>query len=619
MKKYLSILVFLSFSLHAFSQAAIAQPKNQKSAAKTQAKDQSISNKALVVVNSKSESYSRFTDYIQPYLDNFGIPYDIWDAAGHQTYPDLANCAVVILGHDKIGATAADYRFKALSAAVKAGTGLCSFDTRAFDFKECPFSDSLHLRDSVVADRIVISQNTGHFISQYHVQSDHSDQVKLDKDNLWTIWQNTRLKNGKILASCSNGNPGQDIELLEVSEFGAGKIVRWNGTGWMCDSILGQFAGLDDLVWRGIVWAARKPFVMQGIPPFVTMRVDDADGNHLLDHNEFAPSPDPASENFAWVGIANKYGILPFVSTFYPNMTSAGADSLSRYVQRGTATSSPHALGNSGRIYIWRDDFAESCNHAKKYYDDHGIKISPYFVPHCYEIDSAALPAMKAIGCEFIVTHQNASQGYCYEPSKWLKCGPYRLTKPQLNSAQNNVSVYYAGYSNLGTHNDSLNIFILLSEIRNDNHPYMPGYDWLPLGRDEAELKETINRGVRQMKRELTSQVLVSLFTHEQLFDNLSKAQMDTVFRGVTEAMAQYNPIYTTTDYAAKYIRAKSNISISGISVNGSELNLLFNGTNDMPTKCYVFRELNGQTVSEFIDIPQIAGAGNVKVNLIAQ
>ena len=40
--------------------------------------------------------------------------------------------------------------------------------------------------------------------------------------------------------------------------------------------MFGQFQGIDDLVWRGIVWAARKPFVMRGMPPFISMRVDDA-------------------------------------------------------------------------------------------------------------------------------------------------------------------------------------------------------------------------------------------------------------------------------------------------------------------------------------------------------
>lgn len=617
MKQYITILVFLLFSISAFSQGNINAKKGAYVSQQPREKMRSVSNKALVIVNSKSADYPRFTDYIQPYLDNFGIPYEVWDVAEQQLVPDYANCAVVLFGHDNVGASALDYHFKALSDAVKAGTGLCSFDAHVFDYKECPFTEpKSFISDSVVSDRILIAQNTGHFITQYHIASDNSDLAMLDKGNTLKVRQNSRLKNGIVLVQSGNSNRTDDVALMEVSSFGTGKVVRWNGTGWMCDSILGQFAGIDDLVWRGIVWAARKPFVMQGIPPFITMRVDDADGNPLLDHNEFDPSSDPATTDFAWVGIANKYGIKPFVSTFYRNITSSGADSLSNYIRRGTATSSPHALNRDGRVYVWRDNFAASCNEAKKFYDDHGIKMSSYFVPHCYELDTAVLPYMKAMGCEFLVTHQNASDGYCYATSKWLKCGPYRLTKTQLNNSQKNVSVYYAGYSDLGTHNDSLKVFVLLSEVRNDNHPYLLGYDWLPLARNEAEQKETINRGVRQLKRELTSQTLSSLFTHEQLFDNLTKAQMDTIFKGVTDGLAQYNPIYTTMDYAAKYIRAKTDITISGISYSGSELNLLFSGTNDMPTKCYMFTDKNGKIASEFIDIPQMDGAGNVKVSL---
>jgi hypothetical protein len=40
-------------------------------------------------------------------------------------------------------------------------------------------------------------------------------------------------------------------------------------------SVKGPLSGLDDLVWHSTAWAARKPFIMQGMPPFLTMRVDD--------------------------------------------------------------------------------------------------------------------------------------------------------------------------------------------------------------------------------------------------------------------------------------------------------------------------------------------------------
>ncbi len=60
--------------------------------------------------------------------------------------------------------------------------------------------------------------------------------------------------------------------------IGAGQLLSWASTDWMDTRVLGPLAGLDDLFWRGLVWAARKPFCLRGLPPLVTMRVDDVAG-----------------------------------------------------------------------------------------------------------------------------------------------------------------------------------------------------------------------------------------------------------------------------------------------------------------------------------------------------
>ena len=62
---------------------------------------------------------------------------------------------------------------------------------------------------------------------------------------------------------------------------GSGRAVQfacspriWHG------EFLGHAMGLDAFFWRAIVWAARKPFVAQMMPPYVTIRVDDGRGRH---------------------------------------------------------------------------------------------------------------------------------------------------------------------------------------------------------------------------------------------------------------------------------------------------------------------------------------------------
>ena len=51
---------------------------------------------------------------------------------------------------------------------------------------------------------------------------------------------------------------------LAVTTNGAGRAVQWGTYDWMSHAVKGPMFGLDDLVWRSLVWAARKPFVMQG-------------------------------------------------------------------------------------------------------------------------------------------------------------------------------------------------------------------------------------------------------------------------------------------------------------------------------------------------------------------
>jgi hypothetical protein len=91
--------------------------------------------------------------------------------------------------------------------------------------------------------------------------------------------------------------------------------------------------GLDDLVWRSIVWAARKPFVMQGMPPFVTMSIDDVTG--------------PTD----WIHIANEVGIKPWVGVFLNDMSPAESADLAALSQAGSATIGIHAFTDPYSFY----------------------------------------------------------------------------------------------------------------------------------------------------------------------------------------------------------------------------------------------------------------------------
>ena len=91
---------------------------------------------AVVLVNSNSVAYGDFSHFIQPYLDHFGVPYTVLDIATTSVDSDVADFAVIIIGHRQIdvGNTCASAPCLSsaeqanLTAAVNAGAGLINFD-----------------------------------------------------------------------------------------------------------------------------------------------------------------------------------------------------------------------------------------------------------------------------------------------------------------------------------------------------------------------------------------------------------------------------------------------------------------------------------------------------------
>ena len=72
--------------------------------------------------------------------------------------------------------------------------------------------------------------------------------------------------------------------------------------------------------------------------------------------------------------------------------------------------------------------------------------------------------------------------------------------------------------------------------------------------------------------------------------------------------MSDYDPEYTSIDYASQYIRAKNNIQITDVVEKTSDIEITVTGNNDMKTKCMIFSEENYQIISRYIEIPQING-----------
>lgn len=548
-----------------------------------------VMNSALVVVNSSSSYYSNYSTYIKPYLDNFGMPYDVCDV-NSSSLPALDGYAVIIFGHRNVYSSG--YPLTQLETAVNSGVGLYSFDPHLFDYSSN--FNSLITQKSVTSGQITISDYTHYITSQHAPDTYNSSNNVVSLLTSWTLTQKSNLIGGTDLATMSSG--GQTVVLLQAATYGTGKIVKWSGYDWVFESTLGPVYGMDDLIWRGIVWAARKPFIMQGIPPFITMRVDDADGS---------TRPSELIRNFTWINVSNEYGFIPWVGIFTTWINSSYISTIKGFADNNKATVSPHAFTESTYIYFNHNgltsfDVVGNIRSAISFFSQNNIKLSKLIIPHWYEISSDAFAELHNQGIEYLgmnIPPDNFWKGDAY----WVNCGPYRINRDGREYTTR--PVYYGGYINFGGYD----FFNCLTEIRDDGT-----YEWFP----SSDITTSVARGIRHLRRSFNSMVLATLFTHEAYINQVStSANWRSILGQVTSSVSEYNPEYVSLDYAVKYIRAKNNIRLTNVVDKVTSVEISYTGSNDLNTRCYLFNESNNLITHKFVTLPQINGSNTISVS----
>ena len=212
---------------------------------------------ALVLVNSNSANFDQFTQFIQPYLDHFGIPYDTLDILTEQVTAEISERAVIIIGHRGLdpGNTYLDASEEAfISDAVNAGTGLVNFDndlniagTPRYQFIQDIFGFTYGAAASGVD--ITFADPATHYIIERHELGETITTGTMSLAEIASM-----APGGEEFAS-TGAQP-----FLMAMAYGGGRAVQFGSYDWISHNVKGPMYGLDDMVWRSIVWAAREAF-----------------------------------------------------------------------------------------------------------------------------------------------------------------------------------------------------------------------------------------------------------------------------------------------------------------------------------------------------------------------
>lgn len=481
-----------------------------------------------------------------------------------------------------------------IMVALENGTGLVCTDSALlcsshFD-KICTFFDT---PSPVKGNKIEITKQ--HYITRYHKAS---EAIHLYSDA--PVYVNATLKNATVIAKLGTS------PLLEISEYNGAKLVLWHTPVWIRTSVLGPVHGMDDIMRDCIVWAAKKPFAMKSLPPFVGMRVDDVWGAWR----------DKSPENpLLWIEISNKYGFKPWLGVFPDNINERSTELVREYVSDGIATAFPHAFAgcewvgsdipehwayfDHRRGCAWSDDVMEkNAARAKGWFDDNNIPISKLALSHYYEMGENALQYFLDWGCEFIGVHMPPSASYYSQ--KGLKCGPYRNhTILPCNAPR---PVYFADYLSLpGNPEVDGKLFNCVTEIRD-----VRGYELAPTN----DVENTIESGVTQLRRAILSSIPAVLFTHESCWiQRITVENWEKEMAGIYDGIADLNPIFDTMDNICSYIRASHDVSISNSEIDSNgKLSISVSGKNNMKTKFVVFTESGEKIEQEWHILPPVDG-----------
>ena len=544
---------------------------------------------AIVLVNSSSERYFDFTHFIQPYLDHFGVPYTVLDISASPLPSDLDRYALIIIGHNRLDVQHTFLNASAqqiITSAVNSGSGLINFDSDLADpnlnYRYQFIQDIFSFGYTAGAAANNVAINSASPLGGYIVAAQATNATYTLNSSITPL--GVTLAPGSSSLATLGGKP-----FLVARTYGQGRALQWTSYDWMNNSVWGPMHGFDDLIWKGMVWAARKPFVMQGLPPFYVMRVDDVTGP------------------LWWIDTANQFGFKPWLGLFLHEIDDSEATQLSNLVNANKATASIHSFTDTQFFYRFFTDSQMAANFAEgtQFHQSHNIPISKFVIPHYYEIGANSFTGLSNWGVEFIGTQMIPGD---YWGSAWLMLGPYRKYDSGISNAA--MPTNYADFLPIPNHPEyNGKFFECLTEPRDIASEWMPA----------SNLNVSIGRATSLGKRAFDSMILATFFTHEYRITPLTPQRWQDTLQGVVNNLAPYNPIFVTMDYACQYVRAMytSNIAASEYDPATGSLMTTMSGKTDMPTMFYLFTEQNGVISSSFVDVPQFSNPTQVSNSLI--
>lgn len=582
----------------------------------------SAGNRSLLVVLDSRRRVERSQADLTVFaaLDHFGLLCEVLECADYMARPPdhLAARAAYVIAHDGAGGGLSTEDATAIAQQVLDGAGLVSFDREIHRWPS-PLRDLLPQDvGSVEATRLEFCAPEG-FITHGHPQA---QQIELEQPlNATTIpgdgpWQS-------LLVSDS----GECV--MARAEVGQGRIVVFGvGERLYAEGIFGHVRGMDGLMWRSLVWAARKPFPMRCIPPFVTARMDDCNGTYGA---------------FAYVDVMNRHGIKPNLGLFIDEMGPTDKAAARRLFERGGADFSMHAFRDD--FYMARPDYKPyavlpdkpdlSCGGTEVVFEglslDHitgqelddstvrrsfermdaafaemGIRHSRVINAHFGEIGWRAVRGFLERGADMPCNNSVVGQLYGNQPS-W-RPGPYGIRGAKgryglvLQQCPVNSGLTFIAMSvaHAGTH--------MTTDILSGRVPF--------LGESETpKLEEAAEQGIANVKLGLDALAFGTIMTHEERINAISPEDWESVIEGIVRGLDGWDVEYGGREEVGVTCKRLMDSRMFWADVRDGKLHCELYGRTDGPSPLTVWDNKGDGCVRRKVEVPEMDGVAKVTIS----
>lgn len=414
------------FSLFLFNDSAVSQTNDRELTAAV------LVNSANVAgYNTAPEAPGEFQRYPERYLEHLQVPYDIIDVSTTSPPATLSSRQLIIAGHKGLNLSTAWQQ--AILQAVQNGTGFVNLDSAA------DIGSNAHIRGVfsatgstagtpatliMVPASVAPGGSNAHYIAALqrkflgdrppddYIYNFHADTNGVLRTVTATLLTGAR---GTVLAKLGFRDDGDQLvandPLILASTYGSGRAVHFGTYDYLKADRFGFLMGVDDLFWRSLVWAARKPFVLRGYPRLWAVQMDDTMrdwGYRVKD-----------LYNSALTG-NNPWKVTGYI--YYRNLDPRGDErgSVIADINAGLLHVSPHSIYdvNGGNFYFngsvplndlqWRDNLNDFLAWRQGRGGNDVIpSISRSMVPHWFNLsDNTGYDMWNSMGIRYVTTKQ---------------------------------------------------------------------------------------------------------------------------------------------------------------------------------------------------------------------